>query len=99
MADDQQRNTASGNRGYGSLGRIPAPDRLPVFPDARLVRAKTRVNGRLLKRWKDDRGIYEWDHLHGTVEVYDLRGRHQCEVDPETGRRLKGANSDRRIEP
>ena len=54
----------------------------------------------LRKRWRDDDGkIYEWDYQHGTVEVYDSWGRHVGEYDPVTGRQIKGANQNYRVEP
>ena len=78
---------------------VPAPDRLKAFPDARLAKPKTKTESGLRKRWRDNDSIYEWDRRHGTVEIYDRRGRHLGEFDAETGRRLKPANPDRRVEP
>ena len=43
--------------------------------------------------------IYEWDYQHGRVEVYDRRGRHIGEYDPETGAQTKPANPDYQVEP
>ena len=77
------------------MAYIPAPERLPAFPDAE----RTEPKGRR-RRWINDKGqIFEWDYQHGTVEMYDHRGRHLGELDPDTGRRLKGPDRTRRIEP
>jgi Cytotoxic len=74
---------------------VPAPEGLPGFPDARRVEPKNQR-----RRWSDRRGrIFEWDYQHGTVEVYDRRGRHLGEFDPGTGARRKGPDRARRIEP
>jgi hypothetical protein len=74
---------------------IPAPDALPGFPRA----VRTEPKGRR-RRWLDARGrVLEWDYQHGTVEMYDRRGRHLGEFDPVTGQRLKPRDRTRRIEP
>ena len=80
---------------------VPAPARLVAFPLARRVRGKTpRPGGGIRQRWKSPQGtIYEWDYLHGCVEVYDRLGRHIGEFDPMTGARTKPANPDYRVEP
>lgn len=77
------------------MAYIPAPERLPGFPDAE----RTEPKGRR-RRWIDgeDR-ILEWDYQHGTVEMYDRRGRHLGEFDPNSGQRLKPPDRTRRIEP
>ncbi len=79
----------------------PAPRTLPAFQRATRATSKTPIRGGgLRKRWKDDDGtIYEWDYAHGTVEIYDSRGHHQGEFDPDDGRRLKPASPSRRVEP
>jgi hypothetical protein len=84
-----------------SKGYVPAPIQLYAFPDARRVRGKTpRPGGGVRQRWKSRSGlIYEWDYLHGCVEVYDRRGRHLGEFDPTTGARTKPANPDYQVEP
>ncbi|HJR31543.1 MAG TPA: S-type pyocin domain-containing protein [Pseudomonas sp.] len=66
----------------------PAPEVLPAYPDARVVGRKTPVlgGGGLRKRWKTAKGlILEWDSMHGAIEMYDARGRHLGEYDPNTG--------------
>lgn len=79
---------------------IPPPNTLPAFPNAVRRKPKTRTkDGGLLKRWKDEDFIYEWDTLHGKVEKYDKKGRHLGEFDHETGEQTKEANPNRHIEP
>lgn len=70
----------------------PAPKGLSAFPDARRAKQKASVQGGGGKRhrWVDSSGrIYEWDSLHGAVEMYDKRGKHLGEFDPETGEQTK----------
>lgn len=65
-----------------------APKDLIAFPDAKRVKAKSSVRGggKLRSRWQDSKGqIYEWDSLHGTVELYTKQGKHLGEFDPESG--------------
>jgi RHS repeat-associated protein len=58
------------------------------------------TRGKLRRRWKDADGkIYEWDSQHGTLEVYDKRGKHLKEINPSTGEETKGKNKDREVEP
>jgi hypothetical protein len=78
---------------------IQPPETLPAFPNAVRVKPKTSKNGGLLKRWKDEEFIYEWDTLHGTVEKYNRKGKHLGEFDHETGKPIKEANPCRRIDP
>jgi hypothetical protein len=64
---------------------FPSGDRLPGFPDAQKVRAKTlRLGGGRQSRWKTEDGrIIERDRLRETVEVYDPSGRrHLGDFDP-----------------
>ena len=79
-----------------------APESLKAFPNLKYSKSKTPVQGggRLRPRWKDcDGKIYEWDHQHGTIEIYDKRGRHLGEFDSEHGRILKQADPTRKVEP
>lgn len=81
---------------------IPAPRLLKAFPEAQLVKSKTRIQGGkgLRKRWKDLEGnIYEWDSRHGRVEKYNKRGKHLGEFDPETGEQINPPNPDYEVEP
>ena len=51
------------------------------------------------KRWRDPKGkrLYEWDSLHGEIEVYNARGDHIAVYDADgnwkgeavEGRRIK----------
>jgi Cytotoxic/S-type Pyocin len=80
----------------------PAPGGLTAFPDATRAKRKTPVKGGggLRKRWKNPKGIiFEWDSQHGTVEMYDKRGKHLGEYDPTTGKQTKPVDSTRSVEP
>ena len=66
------------------------------------VKAKTRFPGGKRRRWKDGEGrIYEWDYLHGTVEVWSPRGdRHLGDFDYISGRQVGPPDGARRpVEP
>jgi hypothetical protein len=80
---------------------IPAPLRLPAFPQAQRARGKTIMpGGGLRQRWKSPSGaIDEWDYQHGRLKPYDRRGRHVGEFDPNTGARTKPANPHDKVEP
>lgn len=83
-------------------GYHPAPNALPAYPNAKVAKRKTSVRGggAKRKRWTIDSGkILEWDLQHGAVEMYDKRGRHLGEFDPNTGEQTKSADTNRRIEP
>jgi hypothetical protein len=83
-------------------GYQSAPRELPAYPDARVARPKTPVQGGggLRRRWVDSQGnIYEWDSQHGAVERYNPRGRHLGEFDPDTGAQTKPADPTRTVEP
>lgn len=92
---------ALGPDGNQAVARwVPAPRELPGFPDAKRVKPKTRYSGGMRKRWRDREGrIYEWDYLHGTVEVYSPDGVHLGEFDPLTAKRIKGPNPRREVKP
>lgn len=82
--------------------RVQPPAALPAFPGAARDRPKTPVQGGggLRTRWTGPDGrIYEWDGQHGKVEVYDRRGRHRGEFDPDTGAQTKPAKPGRKVEP
>ncbi|MEP7219924.1 MAG: colicin E3/pyocin S6 family cytotoxin, partial [Bacteroidota bacterium] len=65
---------------------------LKGFPDA--IRMPTPAGGR--PWWKIKGGWLEWDFMHGTVEQYDKRGKHQGEYDPETGEQTDPPDKGRR---
>ena len=57
----------------------------------------TKVHKTGRPRWKDAKGnLYEWDALHGEVEKYSKRGKHQgaltsegvLKKEPEKGRKI-----------
>ncbi|MGX0892028.1 hypothetical protein AB7M22_004036 [Pseudomonas sp. ADAK2 TE3594] len=94
-------STRAGDHEY-----YPAPELLPAYPDARVAGRKTPVlgGGGLRKRWKTAKGlILEWDSMHGAIEMYDARGKHLGEFDPNTGERTSKSKNKkgqkRRIEP
>lgn len=61
-----------------ALGRIPIPS--PSYLDA--CQYLGFLYGR--KRWRshDGQRLYEWDDLHGEIEVYNRRGKHLGVLDP-----------------
>jgi len=80
----------------------PPPKVLTAFPDAKIAPRKTPIKGGggLRKRWKTAYGtIFEWDSQHAAVEMYNKRGKHLGEFDPETGERTKDADNTREVEP
>lgn len=99
MDDKSKPGGAAGTRRRS--GPFPPPKDLPGIPGAKRAPPKTpRSGGGLRKRWREADGrIYEWDSLHGTVEVYDKQGKHLGEWDPITGKKLKDANPDYKVEP
>jgi RHS repeat-associated protein len=83
-------------------GFVPPPKRLPAFSGLRRVKPKTPVQGGrgLRPRWKDQKGnIFEWDSQHGRLEMYNKRGKHLGEFDPNTGIQTKQANPSYSVEP
>lgn len=52
------------------------------------------------QRWRGPDGDrwYEWDRLHGHVEVYDKRGNHLGAADPMTGQLIGRAKPGRTID-
>jgi len=52
------------------------------------------------RRWRSHGGrrLYEWDGLHGEVEVYNGRGHHLGALDPVTGAWIKEAVPGRTID-
>lgn len=51
-------------------------------------------------RWRNERGdrYYEWDSLHGHIEVYNKRGRHLGVLDGVTGQLIGNPVPGRRID-
>ncbi|WP_349369996.1 colicin E3/pyocin S6 family cytotoxin [Salinarimonas sp.] len=54
--------------------------------------------GRKVWRSADPERIYEWDSLHGELEMSGVRGRHLGVVDPIAGDKTKRAVKGRRID-
>ena len=76
--------------------------KVKAFPGLRKVKSKTTVKGtsKLRERWVDKKGnIYEWDYRHSSLEKYNKRGKHLGEFDPQTGKQLRPANPNYRIDP
>lgn len=105
MVNDRPVEPSAAQAGTGRTGGpfFPPGDgqSLPGFPGSYRVAAKTRMpGGRLRPRWKTPDGrIQEWDYQHGTVEVYDNRGRHIGEFDSNTGAARRGAVPGRKVDP
>lgn len=75
------------------------PPYVPV-PDTEFIRSLEKVSMRNnpRKRWRDQSGkLYEWDSLHGEVEVYTPRGRHAGVMDAD-GNLIKDAVRGRKID-
>lgn len=92
------------NANQRGCGFKPAPPSLPAMPGLSRADPKTSIRGGggLRKRWTDRKGnIYEWDYLHGELEVYNKRGKHTGVVDPATGQPVKGKGAipGRKVEP
>jgi hypothetical protein len=76
------------------VGDLPVP-----VPDSGFV-AKLEYLGcpQGRRRYRSDDRIYEWDSLHGELEVYNKRGRHLGVLDGVTGEEIKSAVRGRRID-
>jgi Cytotoxic len=76
-----------------TLPDVPRPT--PCFLDKQI---KLRRDGG--QRWRNEDGsrLYEWDDLHGEIEVYDRRGFHLGTLDAVTGRKEKDPKKGRRID-
>jgi hypothetical protein len=79
---------------------VTPPRELKAFPTARRTRPKARGRRRRM-RWIDDQtgNLLEWDYQHGRVEMFDGRGHHIGEFDPDSGEQTKPADNNRTIEP
>jgi hypothetical protein len=69
-------------------------------PDTPFIRSLVHMPPRgRAKRWRDQAGkrIYEWDGLHGELEVYNNKGYHMGVVDVD-GILIKKAVPGRRID-
>ena len=58
---------------------------------------KVHKNGR--GRWKDKDGfLYEWDALHGEIEVYNPKGKHIDVLDKNGKQKNKNVEKGRKID-
>ncbi|WP_279354601.1 DNRLRE domain-containing protein [Frankia canadensis] len=64
-------------------GRVEAapPASSPFWKSLKVYKNSVRYNGKNGKA----RRYYQWDNLHGDVEVWDSKGNHLGSADPETG--------------
>lgn len=73
---------------------IGVPENCILHDSTRFTRMKKE--GR--PRWRDNNGLlYEWDAMHGEIEVYNKRGKHR-EVLSATGEHTGDAVSGRTID-
>jgi hypothetical protein len=102
QATDPGRRAAALRRASGSWTPAhPADTSNPGMPvDSPFLDSMERVRRRGAMRWRDPGGeyFYEWDDLHGEVEVYDRRGNHRGVADPVSGEIIKPAIKGRRID-
>ena len=54
------------------------------------------INGR--KTFRQDNKYYQWDELHGEIEVYNKRGIHLGALDAISGKQIKDAERGRKID-
>ena len=70
-----------------------APAESPIWKGLKSVGGKTRTNGLSGK----SKRLYQWDHTHGDIEVYDGNGRHLGSMEPVSGEMYKPAVKGRII--
>lgn len=70
---------------------VPKPK--PCFLDG-MEKYKV-IDGRQTFRTRDR--YFQWDELHGEIEVYDKRGRHLGALDAKSGEPIKDAERGRKI--
>ncbi|WP_184879941.1 colicin E3/pyocin S6 family cytotoxin [Sphaerisporangium siamense] len=76
------------------MAGVPRPS--PCFLDKQVLLGAR--SGK--QRWRNQDGsrLYEWDSLHGHIEVYNKRGRHMGVADAVTGMMVSGAVRGRKID-
>jgi hypothetical protein len=98
--------STSSRKGLPSAGhsyhRPPKAEEITAFPGLIKVQKKNPIQGGggLRERWKDAKGrkIYEWDSMHGELEVYRASdGTHLGAFDPFTGERREDEKDERSI--
>lgn len=75
------------------MRQIPRPS--PCYLD-RMIKLSRRGRPRWTSPERD--ALYEWDGLHGEIEVYNTRGRHLGALHAVTGEKIKDAQRGRRID-
>jgi hypothetical protein len=85
-----------------SYHKPPKAEEITAFPGLKKVQKMNPVQGggALRERWKDAKGrkIYEWDSMHGELEVYRASdGTHLGAFDPFTGERREDPKDERSI--
>ena len=78
------------------LGMSYVPRPSPCYLD--LMMPLGVVSGRKLWKHPTEKLFYQWDELHGEIEVYNTRGRHVGVLDGTTGQQIKPAVKGRRID-
>ena len=98
--------STSSRKGLPSAGhsyhRPPKAEEITAFPGLIKVQKMNPIQGGggLRERWKDAKGrkIYEWDSMHGELEVYRASdGTHLGAFDPFTGERREDPKDERSI--
>lgn len=99
MATLLGRQTRSDNPRAAAFGATPVT-KVPVPKSAPFLATLERVPRTGNPRWRNTAGdrVYEWDGLHGELEVYNRRGRHLGAVDPRTGVLIKLSVKGRKID-
>lgn len=85
-----------------SYHKPPKAEEITAFPGLKKAQKMNPVQGGggLRERWKDAKGrrIYEWDSMHGELEVYRASdGAHLGAFDPFTGERREDPKDERNI--
>ncbi|MEN5047120.1 S-type pyocin domain-containing protein [Pseudomonas koreensis] len=85
-----------------SYHKPPKAEEITAFPGLKKAQKMNPVQGGggLRERWKDAKGrrIYEWDSMHGELEVYRASdGTHLGAFDPFTGERREDPKDERSI--
>jgi uncharacterized protein RhaS with RHS repeats len=80
------RSSQAANSPSVPRGKIcESPSESPVWKEMQSYRGGTKTNG---KRGKE-KEYYDWDHLHGDIEVFDRNGNHLGSMHPFTGQMYK----------
>ncbi len=76
--------------------RIENPEKAdsPIWKGLQSDKNGRKNNGKKGKK----KEIYEWDHTHNDIEVYDGRGKHKGSMDPTSGEIYKPPVPGRKID-